>query len=128
MADPDPHVGIRQVLAEYEEDLSCPICCDIVAAAYMSNPCGHTFCGNCAWVWVSKNRRTPTCAVCRANLVPSSPLIPNIAIDHTVEKHISALVQSGSEDWLPEGAAFTEWMRRKESGKSVVSNHLANCR
>lgn len=42
-------------------------------------------------------------------------MIPNIAMDNTVEKHINALAASGSADWQPSGVRHTEWSKRKES-------------
>lgn len=42
------------------------------------------------------------------------PMIPNFAMDNTVEKHISALGESGLEEWKPGGAKYREWHARKE--------------
>ncbi|KAJ7770788.1 hypothetical protein DFH07DRAFT_735143, partial [Mycena maculata] len=47
------------ILAGFEEELACPICCDIFAATHLLNPCGHSFCGECVWQWIQQN-------VCRA--------------------------------------------------------------
>ena len=41
-------------------------------------------------------------------------MIPNIAMDNTVEKHIQALGASGDEDWVPGGIKYAEWNSRKE--------------
>ncbi|EPQ60973.1 hypothetical protein GLOTRDRAFT_30008, partial [Gloeophyllum trabeum ATCC 11539] len=89
-------------------------CCDLFAAAHVGNPCGHCFCGECGWAWISKNRRHPTCAVCRAALSGDMPMIPNFTLDSMVEKHINALVVSGDTDWLAGGSKYRDWHERKE--------------
>ncbi|KAI0935977.1 hypothetical protein AcV5_004242 [Taiwanofungus camphoratus] len=124
----DPNAGVKKMLAEFEDELTCPICCDILASAHLGNPCGHTICGDCGWSWISKNKRSPTCAICRTKLVTSTPMIPNIAMDNTVEKHINALAASGSADWQPSGVRHTEWSKRKEKWKAEVSKRAAEAR
>jgi len=44
----------------------------------------------------------------------SVPMIPNIAIDNTVEKHVRALAISGGTEWEPEGRKYLEWVSRKK--------------
>ncbi|KAL6304178.1 hypothetical protein BKA93DRAFT_784219 [Sparassis latifolia] len=124
----DLHGSVQRVLAEYEDELTCPICCDILTAAHLGNPCGHTFCGECGWGWISKNRRFPTCAICRAQLVQSAPMIPNFAMDNTVEKHVNALAASGNAEWRPGGSKHVEWMQRKERWKASASRHAMEIR
>lgn len=41
-------------------------------------------------------------------------MIPNFAMDNTVEKHIETLGQSGIAEWKPGGTKHTEWKGRKE--------------
>lgn len=41
-------------------------------------------------------------------------MIPNIAMDNTVEKHVRALGFNGDEQWKPGGTKFVEWNARKE--------------
>lgn len=55
---------------------------------------------------------TATCAICRSQLNPAMPMIPNRAIDNTVEKHIHALASTGNEDWKPGGKKRVEWDTR----------------
>ncbi|KAJ3576150.1 hypothetical protein NP233_g637 [Leucocoprinus birnbaumii] len=107
---------IRRILEAYEEEITCPICCDLFVSTHSGNPCGHSYCGDCGWQWVKKNNQSQ-CPVCRANLVRSKPLIPNIAMDSLVEKHIAQLISAGDADWQPQGAKFTERTRRKEKWK-----------
>lgn len=47
-------------------------------------------------------------------------MIPNIAVDNVVEKHIQALVLSGDQDWVPGGLKAEEWDKRKQSVKSIL--------
>ena len=42
-------------------------------------------------------------------------MIPNIAVDNVVEKHIQALILSGDQDWVPGGLKAEEWHKRKQS-------------
>jgi len=41
-------------------------------------------------------------------------MIPNIAMDNTVDKHIRAQSSNGNEDWKPGGKRIGEWNARKE--------------
>lgn len=42
------------------------------------------------------------------------PMIPNIAMDNTVDKHVKALALSGAQEWEPGGHKFSEWEARKQ--------------
>lgn len=59
-------------------------------------------------------KRAPTCAICRTKLIRAAPLIPNIAMDNTIAKHVGALAASGCVDWQPTGAKHKEWVQRRE--------------
>ncbi|TFK41335.1 hypothetical protein BDQ12DRAFT_679286 [Crucibulum laeve] len=111
---------LHRVLAKYEDEMTCPICCDIFVATHIGNPCGHSFCGDCGWQWTQKSRLNG-CPVCRAKLTKSMPMIPNIAMDNTVEKHIQALGLSGNEEWRTGGSKLKEWTSRKEKWKQDVT-------
>ena len=50
-------------------------------------------------------------------------MIPNIAVDNIVEKHIQALILSGDQDWVRGGFKAEEWHKRK---KSVKKKHLSS--
>ena len=41
-------------------------------------------------------------------------MIPNFAMDNTIDKHIQALVSSGDDGWREGGSKLAEWQRRKE--------------
>jgi hypothetical protein len=58
-------------------------------------------------------KRNQNCSFCRQALDKLVPMIPNIAMDNTVEKHIKALAISGSKEWEPDGRKYTEWFSRK---------------
>ncbi|TFK57489.1 hypothetical protein OE88DRAFT_140020 [Heliocybe sulcata] len=113
--------AILDVLDTFDDDITCPICCDTFVAAHVGNPCGHCFCGECGWAWISKNRRHPTCAICRGQLSGDSPMIPNYTLDSLVEKHINALGGSGDRDWLPGGVKLKDWHGRKEKWKNDLA-------
>jgi len=103
---------LPRILSGYEDEITCPICCDFYAFAHISNPCGHSFCGSCGREWHMKNK---SCPVCRTRLEKASPMIPNIAVDNVVEKHIQALILSGDQDWVSGGCKAEEWHKRKQT-------------
>ncbi|GLB36429.1 putative zinc finger, C3HC4 type (RING finger) [Lyophyllum shimeji] len=110
---------VLQLLSEFADELTCPICSDIFVAPHLGNPCGHSCCGECGWKWRMKGKHT--CAVCRTELSREMPLIPNFAMDNTVEKHIAALGQTGIAEWNPGGKLYEEWNFRKEQWKRNVA-------
>ncbi|KII93386.1 hypothetical protein PLICRDRAFT_35592 [Plicaturopsis crispa FD-325 SS-3] len=116
---------VRTMLEGFEDEMTCPICCDIFVAAHLGNPCGHTFCGACGYSWISQNKSTPTCATCRAKLSTSSPLIPNFAVDNTVERHIRAMVANGDNEWRDGGKKMKDWSERKETWKKESAARVA---
>ncbi|KAH9947696.1 hypothetical protein B0H21DRAFT_821698 [Amylocystis lapponica] len=124
----DHFAGVRQALAGYEDELTCPICYDFLAASHLGNPCGHTTCGECGWNWISKHKRAPTCAICREKLMRDTPMIPNFAMDNTVERHIATLAVSGHTEWAVEGVKYKDWVQRKERWKSDAAKRAANAR
>ncbi|KAF9535509.1 hypothetical protein CPB83DRAFT_888214 [Crepidotus variabilis] len=107
---------LQEILSSYEDELTCPICCDLLVASQVGNPCGHTFCGECGWQWHIENKNKG-CPCCRQDLDQEIPMIPNIAIDNTVEKHVQALSLSGLEEWDVGGRKFKEWTSRQERWK-----------
>ncbi|KAI0281592.1 hypothetical protein BGY98DRAFT_190516 [Russula aff. rugulosa BPL654] len=118
---------LKEYLNNFEDEIICSICCDIFAFAHLGNPCGHTFCGECGWRWIRKNREAPSCAICRASLSVSAPMIPNFAVDSAVEKHVQALRTSGVDGWESDGdgSKFTEWQARKERWKADSTRLMA---
>lgn len=116
---------LKEYLNNFEDEIICPICCDIFAIAHLGNPCGHTFCGECGWRWIKKNREAPSCAICRANLSVDAPMIPNFAVDSAVEKHVQALRTSRVDGWESDGSKFTEWQARKERWKADSTRLMA---
>ncbi|KZV77576.1 hypothetical protein PENSPDRAFT_679125 [Peniophora sp. CONT] len=107
---------LRGVLDKFEDELTCPICFDIFALAHYS-PCGHSACGDCLAEWIDK-AKTPTCPSCREVIDANAPLVPNITLNSMLEKHVSALRDSGAEDWASGGPKFIEWTARKEYVRS----------
>ncbi|KAI0067815.1 hypothetical protein BV25DRAFT_872343 [Artomyces pyxidatus] len=120
-----PDASVRRLLNEFEDEMTCPICCDIFAFAHLGNPCGHSFCGECGFNWIVKNRKAPTCAVCRAKLSADAPMIPNFAMDNTIEKHVRALGSNGDAEWIDGGSKYNEWLQRKEKWKTESAKRTA---
>jgi len=110
-------MDVRAILAGYETELTCPICCDLLVGAQVANPCGHTYCGECGYGWLAHNKYEPTCAVCRSNLYARNPLLPNFAVDSIVRQHLQALLRSGRPEWQERGYRTIEWNKRAESWK-----------
>lgn len=54
------------------------------------------------------------CPVCRTELNSITPMIPAIALDSVVEKHILVMRSTGDEDWAEGGKKFTDFASRKE--------------
>jgi hypothetical protein len=54
------------------------------------------------------------CPCCRQTFDKSVPMVPNIAIDNTVEKHIKALAISGATEWESEGRKYAERLSRQK--------------
>jgi hypothetical protein len=59
-------------------------------------------------------KKNPTCALCRTALNRNAPVIPNIAVDNTVEKHIEVLASNGGREWQTGGKSIAERIARKE--------------
>ncbi|KAJ7655158.1 hypothetical protein DFH06DRAFT_1201742 [Mycena polygramma] len=107
----------RLILAGFEEELTCPICCDIFVATHMLN-CGHSFCGDCAWQWVVKNKKMG-CPICRTPLT-SKPMVPNISMDKMVDMHIQMLSRgyTGDAGWQTAGPKLAEFLERQKKWKN----------
>ncbi|KAJ3750041.1 hypothetical protein DFH05DRAFT_1465734 [Lentinula detonsa] len=106
-----------ELLDEYDDEINCPICCDILVAAHLVNGCGHTLCGSCGYQWIVEKHRN-TCPVCRANCHALTPLIPNIIVDNFVNKHLRVRAMLGDEDWQVGGSKLLEWQMRKDKWKN----------
>ncbi|KAJ3513735.1 hypothetical protein NLJ89_g2782 [Agrocybe chaxingu] len=111
---------VQGMLSAYEDDLTCPICCDIFVFAHVGNPCGHTICGECGWLWHVENKNKG-CPYCRRQLEANHPMIPNIAMDNVVDKHVQALAASGAQEWEPGGRKYKEWAERKQAWKDSAA-------
>ncbi|KAG6910592.1 hypothetical protein DXG01_009543 [Tephrocybe rancida] len=79
--------SVLQILSGFEDELTCPIL------------------------------QKANCAICRTELARDMPMIPNFAMDNTVEKHIAALGQSGIAEWKHAGSKLVDWLSRKEEWK-----------
>ncbi|KAH7923989.1 hypothetical protein BV22DRAFT_543521 [Leucogyrophana mollusca] len=121
----EPAHDLEVFFDDYENELTCPICCDIFVAAHLGNPCGHTCCGECGYEWLTQNKRSPTCPVCRTKLKKSLPLIPNFSVDNLVSQHIRALANSGKLEWKAGGVKLNDWNTRLRKWKDSSAKRLA---
>jgi hypothetical protein len=55
-------------------------------------------------------------------------MIPNFAMDNTVERHIDALAASGERQWQKNGQRLKDWQMRKESVISIPVHKGTNMR
>ncbi|KZP32248.1 hypothetical protein FIBSPDRAFT_882609 [Athelia psychrophila] len=94
------------ILEGLEDEMTCPICCDIFVAAHLGNPCGHSVCGECGEAWISK--------LVRIDVL--SEAIPDMC---------DALAASGRAEWQSGGNSIKEWQTRKESWKQGVAKKNA---
>ncbi|KAJ7597608.1 hypothetical protein C8J56DRAFT_920512 [Mycena floridula] len=122
-AKPDVPLYLVEMLESYEQEISCPICCDIFVCPQSSSPCGHTFCAPCADEWIVKNKKT-SCPACRGELNASKPLIPNLTAESFVGKHIEILGNLdifGAGEWAAGGEKLMEWEERKILWKNLLA-------
>ncbi|KAJ6519482.1 hypothetical protein C8R45DRAFT_23359 [Mycena sanguinolenta] len=115
------------ILTALEEELTCPICCDIFVATHLLNPCGHSFCGDCSWQWVMKNRNT-ACPICRTRLSTMAPMTPNISLDKTIDLHIRMLSTYSDIEWQTGGAKLVEFRERERKWKESVAQRRRESR
>ena len=94
---------------EWYEELECGICAHILGAPQALVPCGHSFCGVCAWQWI-KAGKNYTCPHCRMEVFEATPIVPNIIVDQIIERKLRS---------LPDGKQKTELLiERKEKAES----------
>ncbi|TEB39361.1 RING/U-box [Coprinellus micaceus] len=110
------------LLAEMEDEYTCPVCFDLLVAAHVANPCGHSFCGDCGRQWATTARKV-TCPICRTALSRSAKVIPNIALQNAVEKYTELLAKADHAEWKLGGAAYTSWSERKQKWKEQALAH-----
>ncbi|EAL20346.1 hypothetical protein CNBF1570 [Cryptococcus deneoformans B-3501A] len=76
---------------EVYPELECAICSHILGAAQSLVPCGHSFCGPCAWKWIKTNNSRATCPHCRIEISMTDPIVPNIVVDQIVDRKLQKL-------------------------------------
>ncbi|KAJ7666459.1 hypothetical protein B0H17DRAFT_265555 [Mycena rosella] len=86
-------------------------------ATHLFNPCGHSFCGDCGWQWIIKNKNAG-CPVCRTPF--NMPMVKNICMDKMVDMHIQMLC-SNDEDWRMNGRKLAEFQGRQKKWKDDVA-------
>ncbi|KGB76035.1 hypothetical protein I307_03770 [Cryptococcus deuterogattii 99/473] len=78
---------------EVYPELECAICSHILGAPQSLVPCGHSFCGPCAWKWIKTNTNRATCPHCRIEISMTDPIVPNIVVDQIVDRKLQKLAQ-----------------------------------
>ncbi|ESK98487.1 ring finger protein 8 [Moniliophthora roreri MCA 2997] len=110
---------IKSILADYEDEVNCPVCCDFIVGAHVFNPCGHSLCGDCGFEWAVKNRKS-TCPVCRTKCDLYKPMLPNILVDNIIQKYVVNLAFVDPA-WAPGGTKWVEWNTRQQNWKRVAA-------
>ncbi|OAX44876.1 hypothetical protein K503DRAFT_861153 [Rhizopogon vinicolor AM-OR11-026] len=122
----EDRIKVENIILEgFETEINCPICFDVLVAAHLCNPCGHSCCGECVQGWVSQNKMSPTCPVCRTALSTMKPLLPNYALDAVVQQYVRALAVSGRSEWQEKGDRLAEWKKRHDKWKRLVAINVA---
>ncbi|KAI0374442.1 hypothetical protein BV20DRAFT_961604 [Pilatotrama ljubarskyi] len=114
----DPHASARKILEKAEEELTCPICHELLVVTQSTNPCGHSCCGQCLLSWLKPHKLT--CPICRTKLDRQRPVIPNLVMDNVVSNHVSALAGIGMVEWQPTSEQYKDFLRRKEQSSSLA--------
>ena len=90
------------------EELTCPICQELVVAAYSLYPCGHIFCGVCIAGWLVNKQDCPNCRQ-RCTSAPTR----QITIDNVVSMSIGNLNEMDKK-------VYTERKKEWEEQKAVL--------
>ncbi|KAL4519186.1 hypothetical protein Ndes2526A_g00285 [Nannochloris sp. 'desiccata'] len=68
------------------EEFTCPICQELIVAAYSLVPCGHNFCGTCLSEWLANKQDCPNCRErCMA------PPVRSNAVDNVIALTVKGL-------------------------------------
>lgn len=84
---------------EWYEELECGICSHVLGCPQTLVPCGHSFCGPCAWEWI-KTHRNSTCPHCRVQVHETVGLVPNILLDQIIDRKLNALHEGKEKSGL----------------------------
>nr|GAT49720.1 RING finger protein 8 [Mycena chlorophos] len=114
--------SLARALGGFEEELNCPICCDLLVAAQLLNPCGHSMCGDCARQWTAVKMKT-TCPLCRTALSPK-PMAPNIVLDKLVDVYIETLAVEDT-GWQTGGNELVEFTKRRIKWRDAERERLS---
>eukprot|EP01114_Cavostelium_apophysatum_P023344 TRINITY_DN8759_c0_g1_i4.p1 TRINITY_DN8759_c0_g1~~TRINITY_DN8759_c0_g1_i4.p1 ORF type:complete len:408 (+),score=129.46 TRINITY_DN8759_c0_g1_i4:39-1226(+) len=93
---------------ELEEELSCPICQDLIMYA-ITLECSHSFCTICINDWKDRNKVCPVCRVA----IRREP-IKSLTVDNAVAKIVAKSSQADRAEWAKRLAVFK---RREEEAR-----------
>ncbi|KAK7468634.1 hypothetical protein VKT23_003139 [Stygiomarasmius scandens] len=116
----DSDSDTERLLDNLNDEMSCPVCFELMVGAQLINPCGHGLCGLCGYTWITLKKQT-ACPVCRTRCCHFKPLVPNIMVDNIIEKYIEILVKRGDKSWDVGGANRREWDERVDQWRKNVN-------
>ncbi|WVO15276.1 hypothetical protein L204_102932 [Cryptococcus depauperatus] len=129
---PLPVASTARVIRTFEEikmpieteevypELECSICSHILGAPQTLVPCGHSFCGPCAWKWI-ESFSNPTCPHCRVKVATHRSIVPNIIVDQIIERKLQSLIDGVEKDTmlLDREEKLREWKEIQRKAKSA---------
>ena len=97
----DINTNTAGIFDDVNEEFTCPICQELVVAAYMMVPCGHMFCGECLSGWLTNKQDCPTCRQkCTA------PPVRQNAVDNVIAKTAASLNENDKATWEEKKASW----------------------
>lgn len=69
------------VIVSFKAD--CPSCSHIIGVPHALVPCGHTFCGPCAWQWIKSNQASHRSSQAVADLTLTEFDMPALSRHHS---------------------------------------------
>ncbi|KAI8890548.1 RING/U-box [Backusella circina FSU 941] len=89
----------EQNIEEYDSELSCPICQEIMKEVYVTQ-CGHSFCHECIATHISDR---PFCPICRSKIALGQ-IYPNYQLNRLTQERYQQIMkeQESSKDPLKE--------------------------
>ncbi|WWC59430.1 uncharacterized protein I303_101986 [Kwoniella dejecticola CBS 10117] len=113
-----------------EEEMTCPVCMNIMVSPHQVTPCGHALCGACGVQWITIRAASggrANCPTCRVKIDRHDPLTPARTLENLIRKWIdNKIAVEGEWEGLPEFKEREEcWKIHKEhSGGALIPPEL----